>query len=194
MSQPTGMCLTDGQILAGQVGDAVPFSRINRRFEEFDVNSIGEPPRFKPRVPRVRQEKSTRVSRVFLPTSPVCIVRRFVCFRIFLLCFRLFFIFFPLVFDRGTRTVYFGNQVICRLALALLEHFLRSNVSAFLIFVKCFQNVCSSSVSSRRYIQKLCRKVLKKRVRIFIYHLDGNFSSINELLRSHFDELQNIDN
>lgn len=31
------MCLTDGQILAGQDGDAVPFSSI--RFEEFDGNS-----------------------------------------------------------------------------------------------------------------------------------------------------------
>ena len=65
MSQPTGMCLTDGLILAGQVGDAVPFSRINRRFEEFDVNSTND------RGNRLdskfasslrRQEKSVRVS------------------------------------------------------------------------------------------------------------------------------------
>lgn len=34
------MCLTDGQILAGQDGDAVPFSSI--RFEEFDGNSTND--------------------------------------------------------------------------------------------------------------------------------------------------------
>lgn len=39
VSRPTGMCLTDGQILTGQGRDAVPFSRI--REEEFDGNSQG---------------------------------------------------------------------------------------------------------------------------------------------------------
>ena len=39
VSRPTGMCLTDGQILTGQGRDGVPFSRI--REEEFDGNSQG---------------------------------------------------------------------------------------------------------------------------------------------------------
>ena len=142
MSQPTGMCLTDGQILAGQVGDAAPFSRINRTFEEFDENSTNDrgTARLKPRVPCGLKKSHTCFMYFFLRrASLVCIVF-FVCFHLSIIFHSLSPRIFHSLFDRCLVLVLFEHSLRLRLNVSAL---LTYAFSYFYYVFKMFEKRCA---------------------------------------------------